>query len=112
MDWLSTNHALLNCPNESVVFLFNLPSKPVTSMCLYLRSLKMTGSKGYILFLASVPEKKQRLSKILVVREYPNVFPEDILEFPLERDNEFPIELVSEAGPILVDLPNVAFGVS
>ena len=93
---------MLNCPNESVVFLFNSTSVPVTSMHLYLRSFKMTGSQGYILFLASVPEKEQRLSKIPMVREYSYVFPKDILEFPPERDNEFPIELLPEAGPILV----------
>ena len=34
------------------------------------------------------------LDEIPVVREYPDVFPEDILEFPLEREIEFSIELV------------------
>ena len=52
--------------------------------------------------MGSAPKKEQRLSKIPVVREYPNIFPEDILEFPLERDNEFAIELLSGMRPILV----------
>ena len=69
---------LVNLP----YFFFTFASKPVTFICLYLRSLEMTGSQRYTLFLASAPEKEQKLSKIPMVREYPNVFPEDILEFP------------------------------
>ena len=34
------------------------------------------------------------MNEIPVVREYPDVFPEDILEFPREREIEFSIKLV------------------
>ena len=40
-------------------------------------------------------EVDQKLDDIPVVREYPDVFPEDIPEFPPEREIEFAIELVS-----------------
>ena len=59
-------------------------------------------SQGYVLFSAIVPKSEQRLSEILMVKEYLDVFPEDILEFPLEREIEFSIELVPRTGPILV----------
>ena len=82
MDWLLANHVMLNCSNRPIVFPSTFPSKPLTSMCLYLNSLGVnhceTDSQGYVLFSASAPKSKQRLSEILVVREYPNVFPEDI----------------------------------
>ena len=45
-------------------------------------------------------EVDQKLGAILVVREYPDVIPEDILEFPPERELEFAIELVPRAGLI------------
>ena len=35
-------------------------------------------------------------------REYPNVFPKDILELPPKREIEFSIELVLGMGPISV----------
>jgi hypothetical protein len=35
-----------------------------------------------------------------VVQEYPNVFPEELLELPLDREIEFEISLVPGTGPI------------
>ena len=52
--------------------------------------------------MASKVTLEQALSKILVVQEYPNLFPEDIPEFPLERGVEFSIDLVPGMGPISI----------
>ena len=49
-------------------------------------------------------EVDQQLDDISVVREYPDVFPEDILKFPPEREIEFTIELVLSVGPISIAL--------
>ena len=49
-------------------------------------------------------EVDQQLDDISVVREYPAVFPEDILKFPPEREIEFTIELVLSVGPISIAL--------
>ena len=46
-------------------------------------------------------EVDHKLDAIPIVREYPDVFPEDIPEFPPEREIEFAIELVPGAGLIL-----------
>jgi hypothetical protein len=40
------------------------------------------------------------LNEIRVVQEYPDVFPEDLLGMPLDRDIEFIIELLPEMPPI------------
>ena len=72
---------MLNRLDKFIVFLFTSPFEPVTSMCLYLRSLEMTRSQGYILFLASVLANEQRRGKIPVVKECPDVFTKDILKF-------------------------------
>ena len=42
------------------------------------------------------------MDEIPIVREYPDVFPDDILEFPPEREIEFSIELVPGMGPISI----------
>ena len=52
--------------------------------------------------MASEVNLEHALSEILVVREYPDIFPEDILEFPPKREVEFSIDLVLGPGPIFV----------
>lgn len=98
MDWLSDNHVTLNYSDKSIVFPSTLSSELVTSMSFYLNSFVLnhykTKSQGYDLLPVSMTSK-QELSEILVVKEYPDVFHEDILEFPLEREIKFSIELVS-----------------
>ena len=44
------------------------------------------------------------MNGILIIKEYPNVFPEDIPEFPPKREIEFTIELVPGTGPISIAL--------
>ena len=106
MDWLSANRVMLNCSKKSIVFPSTLFAKPVTSMCLYLNCLVFehckVESQEYIHFLASEMELDQVLAKIPVVREFPDVFPKDIPEFPSEREIEFSIELVPRMGPISI----------
>ena len=46
----------------------------------------------------------QELNNILVIREYPDVFPKDIPEFPPEREIKFTIELMSRTRPISIAL--------
>ena len=102
MDGLLANYVILNCSDRSIVFSSTSPSKLVKSMCLYLNSIRIIGSQRYILFLASIPKSEQRLSEIPIVKGYPDVFLEDIQEFPLKRDIEFSIDLIPGMGPISV----------
>ncbi|XP_016192422.1 uncharacterized protein K02A2.6-like [Arachis ipaensis] len=55
--------------------------------------------QGYILLTANASGDAQNLDQIPVVRDFPEVIPEDIPEFPPQREIEFAIELVPEAGP-------------
>ncbi|XP_016178419.1 uncharacterized protein LOC107620820 [Arachis ipaensis] len=45
---------------------------------------------------------EQRLDQILVVRKFPEVFLEDIPDFPPQREIEFAITLVPGAGPVSI----------
>ena len=75
-------------------------------MNLYLSSLVVNycrmKNQEYILLLTSVMEADQELNNIPVVREYPDVFPEDIPEFPPEREIEFTIDLMLGSGLIYI----------
>nr|GEX32172.1 putative reverse transcriptase domain-containing protein [Tanacetum cinerariifolium] len=75
-DWLSKYHARIIC-DEKVVHI------PIDGETLIIR--------------AQVMEKKledKRLKDIPIVREFPNVFPEDLLGLPPVRQVEFQIDLI------------------
>ena len=59
--------------------------------------------KGYETFLALILDSKRGqvdLEKILVVREFPDVFPKELLGIPLEREVDISIEIVPGTTPM------------
>jgi len=53
--------------------------------------------------IVAQPEKKsimKKISMILMVDEYADVFPDEILELPSSRDVDFTIDLILGAGPV------------
>ncbi|XP_076954631.1 uncharacterized protein LOC143629171 [Bidens hawaiensis] len=57
--------------------------------------------KKYVAFVAHIVEKKEhKIDDIPVVREYPEVFPDDIFGLPPVREVEFRFDLVPGASPI------------
>ncbi|GKF63627.1 hypothetical protein Tco_0187075, partial [Tanacetum coccineum] len=63
--------------------------------------------KGCPVFLANINTKetkdkseKKRLEDIPIVRDFPDVFPEDLLGLPLTRQVEFQIDLIPGAAPV------------
>nr|GEZ65961.1 putative reverse transcriptase domain-containing protein [Tanacetum cinerariifolium] len=82
MDWLSKRHAKIIC-DEKVV---HIPIEDET-----------------LIIQAQVMEKKsekKRLKNIPVVREFPDVFPEELPGLPPVRQVEFQIDLIPGAAPI------------
>ena len=76
---------MLDCATKSVV----LPSVPIKPVSLSLKPVMLyyckTENQEYILLSASEVDLEQALSEIPIVKDYPEVFLEDIPEFPLER---------------------------
>ena len=52
--------------------------------------------------MASDVELEQVLDEILIVKEYSDVFPDDIPVFPPKREIEFSIKLIPRTGPISI----------
>ena len=76
MDWLSRHHILLDCAQRAVVFpeagIFEFLNKNRAVAAL------KDGSREFLL-LANVEERKGTdVRGILVVRDFPDVFPEDV----------------------------------
>ena len=55
---------------------------------------------GYLAYVVEVRENDVRLEDIPVVREFPNVFPDDLPGLPPEREIDFQIELAPRTEPI------------
>ncbi|GJR36896.1 reverse transcriptase domain-containing protein [Tanacetum coccineum] len=110
MDWLSKYHAKILC-DEKVVHI------PINGETLIIRGdrsktrLNLIScikteryiSRGCQVFMIQVMEKKsdeKRLEDIPVVKEFPDVFPEDLPGIPPVRQVEFQIDLIPGAAPI------------
>ncbi|KAL4016431.1 hypothetical protein IC575_024082 [Cucumis melo] len=111
MDWLAANHASIDCSRKEVAF--NPPSmasfkfkgegsRSLPQVISAIRASKLL-SQGTWGILASVVDTREvdvSLSSESVVRDYPNVFPEELPGLPPHREVEFSIELEPGTVPI------------
>ncbi|KAL5539314.1 hypothetical protein UlMin_045666 [Ulmus minor] len=112
MDWLSKYNATIHCKKRKVVFephgkekfeLIGDPKQSRTSMISAIKAFKLlaNGCEG---FLASIVDNcedgRSRPEDVLVVKDYLEVFPEDLLGLPPDREIEFEIELLPGTQPI------------
>ena len=58
------------------------------------------GCKGFLAYALKSEETTLKTEDILVVKEFPDVFSEDLPGSPPEREVEFTIDLVPGTGPI------------
>nr|GFA12707.1 reverse transcriptase domain-containing protein [Tanacetum cinerariifolium] len=110
MDWLSKYHAKIICDEKVVHIPINSETliiqgdRSKTRQCL-ISCIKTERyiSRGCQVFVAQVMEKKsdeKRLENIPVVREFLNVFPEDLPGLPPVRQVEFLIDLIPGTTPV------------
>nr|GFB14659.1 putative reverse transcriptase domain-containing protein [Tanacetum cinerariifolium] len=90
LTFLNVNHYLLKAPKELSVF----PNEKYVK-------------KGFPISLAHITtkevedkSKKKRLEDVPIVRDFPEVFPEELLGLPLTRPVEFQSDLVPGAAPV------------
>ena len=97
MDWLSINHVVIDCGRRRIVFPETEGLEVVTS-----HEAEKDMKQGYTCFVLVAQEKKisneEHISRIQVVDEYVDVFPDEIPELPPRRDIDFSIDLIPEAG--------------
>ncbi|KAD7477365.1 hypothetical protein E3N88_00501 [Mikania micrantha] len=111
MDWLSKNNDEIVCSEK----LIQIPLPSCETLRVFgekpCRELKIVSCikvkkylrKKYHAFLAHVVEKKpetQTVEDIPIIRDYPEVFPEDLPGLPLVRQLKFRIDLVPGANPM------------
>ncbi|KAI3808009.1 hypothetical protein L1987_23949 [Smallanthus sonchifolius] len=111
MDWLSKNHAEVMCFEKYIRV--PLPSGDILKVfgekpCKGLKLMSCITSQKYIrkkcmVFLAHViqnEDKKKSVQDIPIIREFPEVFPDDLPGLPPVRQVKFRIDLVPGANPV------------
>ncbi|KAA0040547.1 pol protein [Cucumis melo var. makuwa] len=111
MDWLSANHENINCFGKEVVF--NPPSGasfkfrgagmvciPKVISAMKASKLLSQGTWGILASVVDIREPEVSLSSEPVVREYPDVFSDELPGLPPPREVDFAIELEPGTAPI------------
>jgi len=103
MDWLSYNHVLLNCFDKSVVFDDSGMSKDMMFISANHVVISLKEDAQVYMILSSLEiETNVSMCDLPLVKEFPEVFLEDISDLPPKREIEFSIDLVLSAGPISI----------
>ena len=114
MDWLSGHRATLDCYKKEVKL--HIPGKLEVKFRGMLRELSSNmistiaaqrmlrkGCQGYLAYVVETEKEGILVDEILVVREFPDVFPYDITGLPPDREVEFTIDLIP--GTKLISIP-------
>ncbi|XP_050918611.1 uncharacterized protein LOC127136049 [Lathyrus oleraceus] len=75
MHWLRANHVYINCFAKAILFL-----EPKKEVFMLVASLKLS--------------ENGTMGEFPVVRDFPEVFPDEVSNFPSEREVEFTIDLI------------------
>jgi hypothetical protein len=95
MNWLEYNHVHINCFSKSMYF--SSAEEESGAEFLTTKQLKQLERDGILMFslMASLSvENQEVIDKLQVVCDFPEVFLDEIPDFPPEREVEFSIDLV------------------
>ncbi|WMV07858.1 hypothetical protein MTR67_001243, partial [Solanum verrucosum] len=113
IDWLHSCYASVDCRTRIVRFQFPheliLEWKGSSLVAMgrfisYLKARKMI-SRGYLYYLVWVKDSSSEsltLKSVLMVNDFPEVFPEDLPGVPLEREIDFGIDLLPDTQPVSI----------
>ena len=111
MDWLSRHHAIVDCyrkevrlcrPGQTEVVFYGLRKTLPNSIMTAMKASKMLRKlyQGYLACVIEVRDSGSRLEDIPVVREFSDVFSEDLPGIPPNKDIDFHIKLTPGTEPI------------
>ncbi|XP_024965965.1 uncharacterized protein LOC112506177 [Cynara cardunculus var. scolymus] len=113
IDWLGAHDAHIGCklqqvhlqnPSGRELIVQGEKKKGRTLFCSAAKARKhlQHGNTGFLAYVVDSREEKSKMKivDVPVVKEFPNVFPEDLPEIPPHRQVEFKIDLMPGATPI------------
>src|ERR1043165_8554464 len=100
MNWLEFNQVHINYFEKTVIFPEEARVEDVTMSVKQMNSAVKDGAVVFMLYSSTEVKGKAKSDEILVVNEFPEVFPEDVNELPPEREVEFAIDLIPRTSPV------------
>ena len=113
MEWLSAHHVVLDYFNNALTL--NILSKPVIryqgdhsavspslNSALTARKLLAKGCQGILAYVLDTKMKVPDLEEIPVVKDFPDVFLEELLGLPPDKEIEFGIDVLLGTQPISI----------
>nr|XP_043619756.1 uncharacterized protein LOC122591560 [Erigeron canadensis] len=112
MDWLSKHHATICCheksvhiplQNSEILIVQGDKSTNELKIVSAMKFRKYLDKKDHLVYLAHVIDKSAKELKVQdipIVRDFPDVFPDNLPGIPLVRQVEFNIDLVPGAVPV------------
>lgn len=64
------------------------------------KQLLQKGGEGLLAIIMGTQQKELKLEDIPIVKEFPDIFPKELLGLPPNREIEFSIDLILGTGPI------------
>ena len=113
MDWLSRHRATSDCykkevklhrPGKLEVKFRGMSRELSSNMISAMAAQRMLrkGCQGYLAYVVETEKEGTLVDEIPVVREFPDVFPDDIAGLPPDREVEFTIDLIPGTEPISI----------
>ena len=111
MDWLAKNQAKIVCdkkiiqiesPDGGTTVIYGDRRNRKSSIISLAKARRCVrkGCHSYLAYVIDAKKEKKSMEDIAIVREFPEVFPDDLTSLPPERQVEFQIDLVPGAAPI------------
>ena len=113
MEWLSKHRATLDCYKKEVILVrleepgvifrgIRKEIAPSLINAMTTSKILRKGCQGYLSFVVDRRQEGTRLEDIPIVKEFPDVFPDDISGLPQDREVEFTIDLIPGTEPIYI----------
>ena len=113
MDWLASNHALVDCQTKEVMVEVNgqmktviVGERKVIPNCLIsvvtAFNLIKEGCEAYLASVHDTMKVSPGVLDVPVVREFPDVFPDELPGLPPHREVDFEIDTIPGAAPISI----------
>ncbi|KAL8115138.1 hypothetical protein AgCh_021822 [Apium graveolens] len=109
MDWLSLYKANIDCKKKRVV-MYTPDNKRISYQgqrqdrkflsVMQAKRLLRQGCEAYLAHVMDTKKKTPILDEIPIMREFPDIFPEELQGLPPDREIEFSVDLIPEAEPV------------
>ena len=112
MDWLEKHRVIINCYDKTFSCLDNEGNKVIIKgiprkvsvreiLALQVKKLSRKGCKVFVVHVTNNEHNEDlKLADIPIIRDFADVFPEEIPGFPPKRELDFSIEIVPGMVPV------------